>query len=143
MEISGIIPSFFSFRRGWVLLGGESAWKVRLRRGAPAAEGHGFDEGEFVGGGGVEFGGEVCEEPEETPAGFAGEQDGLGEDAVLDGVAGGIAASCFSDAMFWSPVREIAWRDGAGLVSPLESWKYCCDWKRRRSWPLRISVPTV
>jgi len=97
MEISGIIPSFFSFRRGWVLLGGESAWKVRLRRGAPAAEGHGFDEGEFVGGGGVEFGGEVCEEPEETPAGFAGEQDGLGEDAVLDGVAGAIAASCRGD----------------------------------------------
>jgi len=97
MEISGIIPSFFSFRRGWVLVGGGIGLEGPVAEGAPAAEGHGFDEGEFVGGGGVEFGGEVCEEPEETPAGFAGEQDGLGEDAVLDGVAGAIAASCRGD----------------------------------------------
>ena len=68
-----------------------------VAEGAPAAEGHGFNEGEFVGGGGVEFGGEVCEEPEETLAGFAGEQDGLGEDAVFDGVAGGIAATSRGD----------------------------------------------
>ena len=64
---------------------------------APAAEGHGFDEGEFVGGGGVEFGGEVGQKFEETLAGFAGEEDGLGEHPVFEGVAGGIAEASGGD----------------------------------------------
>src|SRR6202035_3322466 len=64
---------------------------------APAAEGHGFYEGEFVGGFGVEFGGEVGQEFQETLAGFAGEEDGLGEHTVFEGVAGGIAAASGSD----------------------------------------------
>lgn len=71
---------------------------------APAAEGHGFDEGEFVGGVGVEFGGEVGQEFEETLAGFAGEEDGLGEHAVFEGVLGGVAAASGGDGAsgFWA-----------------------------------------
>ena len=64
---------------------------------APAAEGHGFDEGEFVGGVGVEFGGEVGQEFEETLAGFAGKEDGLGEHAVFNGVEGRVAATSEGD----------------------------------------------
>ena len=49
----------------------------------PAADGHGFDEVEFVGGFvAANSRGEVGEELEEALAGFAGEQDGVGEETV-------------------------------------------------------------
>ena len=54
----------------------------------PEGVDHSFDEGHFVGGFGEEFGDEGTEEFEKTLAGFAGEEDGGGEEAVVGGIAG-------------------------------------------------------
>jgi hypothetical protein len=58
---------------------------------APAADGHGFDEVVLVLGGGAEAAGVGGEEGVEAGRGFAGEEDGAGEEAVGDGVLGGVA----------------------------------------------------
>ena len=58
---------------------------------APAADGHGFDEVVFVLGGGLEAAGVGGEEGVEAGGRFAGEEDGAGEEAVGDGVLGGVA----------------------------------------------------
>jgi len=58
---------------------------------APAADGHGFDEVVLVLGGGLEAAGVGGEEGVEAGGGFAGEEDGAGEETVGDGVLGGVA----------------------------------------------------
>jgi len=58
---------------------------------APAADGHGFDEVVLVLGGGLEAAGIGGEEGVEAGGRFAGEEDGAGEEAVGDGVLGGVA----------------------------------------------------
>ena len=57
---------------------------------APAGGGHGFDEHELGGGGGLVFGDEVGKEAVEAAVGFAFEDDGFREESVAVGVAGGV-----------------------------------------------------
>jgi hypothetical protein len=56
---------------------------------APAADGHGFDEGGFDAGAGLELGFEFGEEVGETAGGFAFNEDGFSEHVMADGIAGG------------------------------------------------------
>ena len=56
---------------------------------APAADGHGFDEAGFDFGGGFEVLVEIGAEGHEAVAGLGFEEDGVGEEAVADAVAGG------------------------------------------------------
>ncbi len=58
---------------------------------APVGDDHFVNEEGFDGGGGEELGAELFDEVVEAVAGFAFEEDGAGEEAVGDAVAGGFA----------------------------------------------------
>jgi len=55
----------------------------------PAGDGHGFDQAELGGGGGLEFVDEGAEEIDKAVLDFGFEDDGGGEEAVAEAVAGG------------------------------------------------------
>ncbi len=59
----------------------------------PAGDGHGFDEHVLAWGRWFEFVDERGEEMEEARFGFAFDQDGVGEESVSHGVAGGVATA--------------------------------------------------
>ncbi|HXE65000.1 MAG TPA: hypothetical protein VN519_15760 [Bryobacteraceae bacterium] len=81
----------------------------------PAADGHGFDEVVLVLGDGLEAAGVGGEEGVEAGGGFAGEEDGAGEEAVGDGVLGGVAfALRGAGAGGFLGVRAIAGELGVG-----------------------------
>ncbi|HVV71866.1 MAG TPA: hypothetical protein VHI52_10265 [Verrucomicrobiae bacterium] len=73
-----------------LLMGEGGGFKGPAAEKAPAADRHGFDEIVLVLGGRLESAGVGGEEGVKAVAGFTGEEDGTGEEAVGDGVLGGV-----------------------------------------------------